>query len=132
MASDRDMQAFVVAYQAAWASREPGVMRALWHPDGMLHHPALGRAIFGEVVPYNNGAPSASRPRHRCPTGSTRWRPGLGTPPPQPDYSSPENFSQADCRVIPSASPMRRHETLRSRRVSTTRWTVRSTPSWER
>lgn len=54
MASDRDMQAFVVAYQAAWASREPGAMRALWHPDGVLHHPALGRAVSGEVVPYNN------------------------------------------------------------------------------
>src|SRR5262245_66368956 len=54
MATDRDMQAFVVAYQGAWASREPGAMRALWHPDGELHHPALGRAVSGEVVPYNN------------------------------------------------------------------------------
>ena len=54
MATNRDMQAFVVAYQGAWASRAPGAMRALWHPDGVLHHPALGRPVSGEVVPHNN------------------------------------------------------------------------------
>ena len=43
MATDRDMQAFVVAYEGAWASRVPGAMGALWHPDGVLHHPALVR-----------------------------------------------------------------------------------------
>jgi hypothetical protein len=37
------MQAFVVAYQGAWASREPGAMRALSHPDGVLHHPGSTR-----------------------------------------------------------------------------------------
>ena len=53
---DRDpaMQAFVTAYEQAWASREPAAMGEMWHSDGVLHHPALGRPITGDLVPYNN------------------------------------------------------------------------------
>jgi hypothetical protein len=54
MEPDTEMEAFVAAYQQAWASREPGVMRTMWHADGVLHHPALGRPVTGEVVPHNN------------------------------------------------------------------------------
>jgi limonene-1,2-epoxide hydrolase len=48
------MQAFVDAYQRAWASRVPHAMAEMWHRDGVLHHPALGRQVTGDVVPYNN------------------------------------------------------------------------------
>src|SRR5688572_24610598 len=54
MDRDPEMEAFVAAYQEAWASREPGVMGRMWHPDGVLHHPALGTPITGELVPFNN------------------------------------------------------------------------------
>ena len=69
MATDLDMQAFVVAYQEAWASREPGAMRALWHlnPDYRAISPEDWRSL-GVAA------------RHRCPTGSTRSRHGLGPP----------------------------------------------------
>ena len=45
---------FVERYVAAWASREPGIMRPLWHPDGELHHPALSAPIPGSLVAANN------------------------------------------------------------------------------
>jgi limonene-1,2-epoxide hydrolase len=54
VAPETDMQAFVGAYQAAWASQVPGIMRSMWHPDGVLHHPALGRPVGADVVPHNN------------------------------------------------------------------------------
>ena len=49
-----DIQAFIRRYTAAWASREPGVMAALWHADGELHHPALSAPIRGDRVASNN------------------------------------------------------------------------------
>jgi hypothetical protein len=54
MHADAEMQAFVVAYEQAWQSRVPGVMGEMWHRDGVLHHPALGKPVTGAVVPYNN------------------------------------------------------------------------------
>lgn len=45
---------FVKRYVAAWASREPNAMADMWHADGILHHPLLGRAIPGSLVPANN------------------------------------------------------------------------------
>jgi len=47
MATERDMQAFVVAYQEAWASREPGAMRALRHlnPDYRAVSPEDWRSL---------------------------------------------------------------------------------------
>ena len=41
-------------------------------------------------------------------------------------YSSPENRSQADCRVIRRAVPMRAQVTLRSRKMVTSRWRLAS------
>jgi ketosteroid isomerase-like protein len=52
--ADDEMKRFIHDYTAAWASREPGVMGKMWHEDGVLHHPALGRPIDGRLVPYNN------------------------------------------------------------------------------
>ncbi len=49
-----DIQDFVRRYTAAWASREPNVMAALWHDDGELHHPALSAPIRGDRVASNN------------------------------------------------------------------------------
>jgi hypothetical protein len=62
MASQTEMEAFVAAYQDAWASRVPGVMRGMWHADGVLHHPALGRPVSADVVPYNNDFTKAALP----------------------------------------------------------------------
>ena len=45
-----DFEGFVQRYSAAWASRKPGVMAALWHHDGELHHPALSAPIPGDRV----------------------------------------------------------------------------------
>ena len=50
----RDVPDFIRRYSVAWASREPGVMAALWHADGELHHPALSAPIPGELVAANN------------------------------------------------------------------------------
>ena len=41
-------------------------------------------------------------------------------------YSSPENRSHADCRVIWRAAPMRAQVTLRSRKMVTSRWRLAS------
>lgn len=62
MEHDPEMQAFVEAFERAWASRVPGVMSELWHADGVLHHPALGRPVTGEVVPYNNDLTKSAIP----------------------------------------------------------------------
>jgi hypothetical protein len=71
MERDAEMQAFVVAYEQAWASRVPGVMGEMWHPDGVLHHPALGKPITGEVVPYNNDFTKSAIPDFSW--ALTRW-----------------------------------------------------------
>ena len=90
MATDRDMQAFVVAYEGAWASRVPGAMGALWHPDGVLHHPALVREgrvaeerVYMDTYPCGGGwtrhsrtGPSSTR-RH---WGRRRWSRARSTP----------------------------------------------------
>ena len=62
MERDTEMQAFVEAFEQAWTSRVPGVMGALWHSDGVLHHPALGRPISGDLVPFNNDLTKAAVP----------------------------------------------------------------------
>lgn len=62
MERDGEMEAFVEAYERAWASREPGVMAEMWHRDGVLHHPALGTPVTGEVVPYNNDFTKSALP----------------------------------------------------------------------
>ena len=60
--TDEDMEAFLTAYEATWASREPLAMAAMWHPDGVLHHPALGEPVSGEIVPRNNDNTKATIP----------------------------------------------------------------------
>src|SRR5262245_59301618 len=45
---------FIGRYTAAWASREPGIMRNLWHADGVLHHPTIRTPVGRELVVANN------------------------------------------------------------------------------
>ena len=71
MERDPEMQAFVAAYEQAWASREPGVMARMWHRDGVLHHPALGTPVTGEVVPSNNDLTKNALPEFSWTL--TRW-----------------------------------------------------------
>src|SRR5262245_48553376 len=49
-----ELSDFIRRYTGAWASREPGVMRALWHADGVLHHPAIREPIGRDLVVANN------------------------------------------------------------------------------
>jgi hypothetical protein len=43
----------------------------MWHPDGVLHHPALGQPVTGEVVPYNNDFTKSAIPEFSWTL--TRW-----------------------------------------------------------
>ena len=38
-------EAFVAAFAAAWAARDPGAFDALWHADGVLVHPVLAGPV---------------------------------------------------------------------------------------
>ena len=56
------MEEFVQRYEAAWASREKGAMKPLWHEDGTLYHPILSEPIPGRLVPANNDRTKATTP----------------------------------------------------------------------
>jgi hypothetical protein len=53
--TEEETERFVKDYEAAWASREPGIMSTMWHADGILIHPLLANEpISGDLVPFNN------------------------------------------------------------------------------
>lgn len=60
--SEQGIQNFIEKYQAAWASDKPNAMQAMWHPEGVLHHPILSEPISGEWVPANNNRTKAVVP----------------------------------------------------------------------
>lgn len=57
-----ELHDWVRRFEAAWASREPRAMAALWHDDGRLRHPALDVEIDGATVPTNNDFTKARIP----------------------------------------------------------------------
>lgn len=45
--TDAEIQDFVTKFAAAWANRDGAAFLALWHADGVLHHPILDRPLKG-------------------------------------------------------------------------------------
>ncbi|HTO67594.1 MAG TPA: nuclear transport factor 2 family protein [Bradyrhizobium sp.] len=48
--TDDEMQDFVTRFAAAWAARDGNAFLALWHPDGMLYTPLVGRPVKGSEL----------------------------------------------------------------------------------
>lgn len=48
--TDADVEAFVLKFAAAWATRDGDQFLALWHPDGVLRTPFVGRPIDGSEL----------------------------------------------------------------------------------
>ena len=45
--TEAEVQEFVTRFAAAWAARDSEAFLALWHPDGVLRTPFVGRAVAG-------------------------------------------------------------------------------------
>jgi ketosteroid isomerase-like protein len=48
--TDTEIADFVTRFAAAWAARDGEAFLALWHPDGLLHTPPVGRAVKGSEL----------------------------------------------------------------------------------
>ena len=48
--TDADIQEFVTRFAAAWASRDGKAVLDLWHPEGSLHTPLVGRRVAGNEL----------------------------------------------------------------------------------
>jgi ketosteroid isomerase-like protein len=45
--TDAEIQDFVTRFAAAWAARDGNAFLDLWHAEGLLHTPMVGRAVRG-------------------------------------------------------------------------------------
>ncbi len=45
--TDAEIQDFVTRFAAAWAVRDGHAFVELWHPEGLLHTPLVGRTVAG-------------------------------------------------------------------------------------
>ena len=45
--TDTEIQAFVTRFAAAWAARDGNAFLDLWHAEGLLHTPMVGRPVRG-------------------------------------------------------------------------------------
>jgi SnoaL-like polyketide cyclase. len=45
--TDTEIQDFVTRFAAAWAARDGNAFLDLWHPEGLLHTPMVGRPVRG-------------------------------------------------------------------------------------
>jgi ketosteroid isomerase-like protein len=48
--TDAEIGDFVTRFAAAWATRDGEAFLALWHPEGSLHTPLVGRTIAGSEL----------------------------------------------------------------------------------
>ena len=48
--TDLEIADFVTRFAAAWAARDGEAFLALWHPDGLLHTPLVGRPVMGSEL----------------------------------------------------------------------------------
>jgi ketosteroid isomerase-like protein len=48
--TDLEIQDFVTRFAAAWAARDGEAFLALWHPEGLLHTPMVGRTVKGSEL----------------------------------------------------------------------------------
>jgi ketosteroid isomerase-like protein len=49
--TDIELSDFVTRFAAAWATRDGEAFLALWHPEGFLHTPLVGRPVAGAELP---------------------------------------------------------------------------------
>ena len=45
--TESEIADFVTRFAAAWAARDGEAFLALWHPEGLLHTPLVGRTVKG-------------------------------------------------------------------------------------
>jgi limonene-1,2-epoxide hydrolase len=48
--TDAEISDFVTRFAAAWAARDGEAFVALWHPEGLLHTPMVGRTVQGSEL----------------------------------------------------------------------------------
>src|SRR5450631_3797241 len=48
--TDAEVQDFVTRFAAAWAARDGRAFVELWHPEGLLHTPLVGRPVAGSEL----------------------------------------------------------------------------------
>jgi ketosteroid isomerase-like protein len=48
--TDLEISDFVTQFAAAWAARDGEALLALWHPEGLLHTPLVGRPVKGSEL----------------------------------------------------------------------------------
>jgi len=48
--TEAEIADFVTRFAAAWAARDGEAFLALWHPDGLLHTPLVGRPVMGSEL----------------------------------------------------------------------------------
>jgi limonene-1,2-epoxide hydrolase len=60
--TDAEIQDFVTRFAAAWAARDGQAFVGLWHPEGQLHTPVVGRAVAGSELDRLMEVQSAAAP----------------------------------------------------------------------
>lgn len=60
--TDKDVEAFVTKFAAAWAARDGEKFLGLWHPDGVLRTPFVGRPVQGSELARLNDIQKAQAP----------------------------------------------------------------------
>jgi ketosteroid isomerase-like protein len=48
--TEAEVADFVTRFAAAWAARDGEAFLALWHPEGLLHTPLVGRPVKGSEL----------------------------------------------------------------------------------
>jgi ketosteroid isomerase-like protein len=48
--TEAEIQDFVTRFAAAWAARDGNAFLDLWHPEGSLHTPMVGRVVKGSEL----------------------------------------------------------------------------------
>src|SRR5437763_4046364 len=48
--TEAELQDFVTRFAAAWAARDGQAFVDLWHPDGLLYTPLVGRTVLGSEL----------------------------------------------------------------------------------
>jgi ketosteroid isomerase-like protein len=60
--TDAETQDFVTRFAAAWAARDGDAFLDLWHPEGLLHTPMVGRSVAGSELSRLMEAQTAAAP----------------------------------------------------------------------
>jgi ketosteroid isomerase-like protein len=60
--TDAEIQDFVTRFAAAWAARDGQAFVELWHPEGLLHTPLVGRTVAGSELNRLMEAQTAAAP----------------------------------------------------------------------